>query len=107
LLEAPKSFWTIGASSSAKHHPKQSNGEGGLIQYTKMLCSMAHILCRAYNIEGIPKDEILAACILHDIHKPDYMHALSTHQWMRDKIKLLKPEEVQMDSYVRIAEMIR
>ena len=108
LEKAPAEFWSISASASGMHHPEQSNGEGGLIQHCKMLCSMAEILCRAYDITGIQRDEIICACILHDLHKPHWNHAYITAEWMRSNHGLLRDNVgVSTDTYTKVMQMIR
>ena len=112
LLElAPKTFWTHAASSSGYHHPPQSNGEGGLVQHTKMICSMVPIICRAYDMKHEERDEIMCAALLHDIHKHSYTHAIDTSNWMYSDEILLKIREsnpdVLVQSYGRIADMIK
>lgn len=68
----PDYFWTDGASSSGKYHPKFSQGEGGLVRHTKAVVMFAEELLRmssyAYMKEEY-KDYVIAACILHDTCK--------------------------------------
>lgn len=68
----PDYFWTDGASSSGKYHPKFSQGEGGLVRHTKAVVMFADELLRmssyAYMREEY-KDYVIAACILHDTCK--------------------------------------
>ena len=68
----PDYFWTDGASSSGKYHPKFSQGEGGLVRHTKAVVMFAEELLRmssyAYMREEY-KDYVIAACILHDTAK--------------------------------------
>ena len=68
----PDYFWTDGASSSGKYHPKFSQGEGGLVRHTKAVVMFAEELLRmssyAYMREEY-KDYVIAACILHDSAK--------------------------------------
>lgn len=65
-------FWTIGASSSGKYHPRFSQGEGGLVRHTKAVVMFAEELLRmssyAYMADEC-KDYVIAACILHDTMK--------------------------------------
>lgn len=100
LKTAPKTFWKIPASSSGKHHPDISNGVGGLVRHTRIVIDFALIFCRAYNIvdkENI--DEIICACLLHDIDKPSHDHAeITFNNIMNDTAS----ERIQ-----RIANMIR
>lgn len=68
----PDYFWTDGASSSGKYHPKFSQGDGGLVRHTKAVVMFAEELLRmssyAYMKEEY-KDYVIAACILHDTAK--------------------------------------
>ena len=68
----PDYFWTDGASSSGKYHPKFSQGDGGLVRHTKAVVMFAEDLLRmssyAYMREEY-KDYVIAACILHDTAK--------------------------------------
>ena len=70
--ETPDYFWTDGASSSGKYHPKFAQGEGGLVRHTKAVVMFAEELLRmssyAYMKEEY-KDYVIAACILHDTAK--------------------------------------
>lgn len=73
LLNAtPDYFWTDGASSSGKYHPKMSQGEGGLVRHTKAVVMFADELLRmssyAYMKEEY-KDYVIVACIVHDTRK--------------------------------------
>ena len=65
-------FWTDGASSSGKYHPKMSQGVGGLVRHTKAVVMFAEELLRmssyAYMREEY-KDYVIAACIIHDTVK--------------------------------------
>lgn len=68
----PAYFWTDGASSSGKYHPKMSQGVGGLVRHTKAVVMFAEELLRmssyAYMKAGY-KDYVIAACLLHDTAK--------------------------------------
>ena len=68
----PNYFWSDGASSSGKYHPKFSQGFGGLVRHTKAVVMFAEELLRmstyAYMREQ-HKDYVIAACILHDTAK--------------------------------------
>lgn len=55
------------ASSTGKYHPQFAHGDGGLIRHTKAVVLIASELCNTRP--GINKDEIIAAAILHDMHK--------------------------------------
>jgi len=68
----PDYFWTDGASSSGKYHPKMSQGVGGLVRHTKAVVMFAEELLRmssyAYMKEEY-KDFVIVACIIHDTVK--------------------------------------
>ena len=68
----PDYFWTDGASSSGKYHPKFSQGEGGLVRHTKAVVMFAEELLRMSSYAYMKdeyKDYVIAACILHDTAK--------------------------------------
>ena len=72
LENAPKYFYTIGASSSGKYHPKFSQGEGGLVRHTKsvlMFCNELLNMSPYYELPPLWKDYARVACLLHDICK--------------------------------------
>lgn len=109
FAKGPQEFFKIPASSSGRFHPEQSNGEGGLINHTKMVCRFANILSRAYDIRQEKTDMIIAACLLHDLHKPAYDHAIKTWEWifknqdeLTDNFKIIGPGELSI-----IADMIK
>ena len=70
--ETPDYFWTDGASSSGKYHPKFSQGMGGLVRHTKAVVMFAEELLRMSSYAYMKdeyKDYVIAACILHDTCK--------------------------------------
>lgn len=70
--KVPKYFWSIGASSSGKYHPKFAQGEGGLVRHTKAVVKIAEELLRLNTYAYMPdiyKDYVIAACIIHDTMK--------------------------------------
>ena len=70
--ETPDYFWTGGASSSGKYHPKFSQGMGGLVRHTKAVVMFAEELLRMSSYAYMKdeyKDYVIAACILHDTCK--------------------------------------
>lgn len=84
LEKAPKYFYHIPASSSGKYHSKQDLGEGGLVRHTKAVVQVAMDLIRCEQFYGAKesKDEIISACILHDVIKngfEDNEHTLTEH----------------------------
>ena len=65
-------FWSDGASSSGKYHPKFSQGMGGLVRHTKAVVMFAEELLRMSSyayMKDAYKDYVIAACILHDTAK--------------------------------------
>lgn len=84
LEKAPDYFYHVPASSSGKYHPKQDLWDGGLIRHTKAVVQVAMDLIRCEQFYGSEesKDEIISACILHDIIKngfEDSGHTLTEH----------------------------
>lgn len=100
LDAAPECIQTIPASSSGKYHPKADLGEGGLVRHIKTVTAICRSLMDSNNFADIVlsdltkdsvyyhhntivdtfvkdtiltayKDIALAACILHDVCKPD------------------------------------
>ena len=73
MEEAPPGyFWTDGASSSGKYHPKFSQGIGGLVRHTKAVVMFAEELLRMSSYAYMKdeyKDYVIAACIIHDTAK--------------------------------------
>lgn len=68
----PDYFWSDGASSSGKYHPKFSQGMGGLVRHTKAVVMFAEELLRMSSyayMKDVYKDYVIAACILHDTAK--------------------------------------
>ena len=70
--EVPAYFWTDGASSSGKYHPKMSQGVGGLVRHTKAVVKFAEELLQMVpyvDMKQEYKDYVIAACIVHDTVK--------------------------------------
>lgn len=68
----PDHFWTDGASSSGKYHPKFAQGIGGLVRHTKAVVMFAEELLRMSSYAYMKdeyKDFVIAACIVHDTMK--------------------------------------
>ena len=80
----PGYFWTDGASSSGKFHPKMSQGIGGLVRHTKAVVMFAEELLRmssyAYMREEY-KDFVIAACIMHDTVKYGFDAGIDKSQY--------------------------
>lgn len=72
MERVPDHFWTDGASSSGKYHPKFAQGEGGLVRHTKAVVLFAEELLRMSSYAYMKdeyKDYVIAACIVHDTMK--------------------------------------
>ena len=68
----PDYFWTDGASSSGKYHPKFSQGVGGLVRHTKAVVMFAEELLRMSSYAYMRpeyKDYVISACLIHDSQK--------------------------------------
>lgn len=69
LKNAPTYFYVAQASSSGKYHPKCTIKEGGLITHIKRVVYLANHICEACDVQGLARDTVISACILHDIAK--------------------------------------
>ena len=68
----PKYFWTCGASSSGKYHPKFAQGAGGLVRHTRAACILLEECLRLSPfcyLTDERKDFARVAMILHDTRK--------------------------------------
>ncbi len=69
ICAAPDYFFTdCPASSSGKYHPIDELGADGTILHTKKVFTVAYQLSRGLECES-SRDEILAACLIHDLRK--------------------------------------
>ena len=69
ICAAPDYFFTdFPASSTGKFHPIDELGADGTILHTKKVFTVAYQLCRGLECES-SRDEILAACLIHDLRK--------------------------------------
>ena len=66
LNVAPKWFWIAPASSTAKYHPPDSNGEGGLARHTAKVIWLAYKYAECF---GVDSDVMVVAAALHDWDK--------------------------------------
>ena len=84
------------ASSTGKYHPDFAHGSGGLIRHTKAVVMLANELCNTRP--DIDRDNVIAAAILHDMHKYDNisMHTCHEHPYLMalDAAALNLPQEV-------------
>lgn len=67
----PSYFWTAAATSTGKHHPKISQGPGGLVSHTKLAVRFGSDLLTVMmpNTSRENRDSVIAALILHDLRK--------------------------------------
>jgi hypothetical protein len=95
LSNVPEKFWTIAASSTGKHHPEQSNGEGGLVRHVLATLYFARELFICYSCTQDEQDIINAAIMLHDIGKameePHDIVAATSLRWLYKDQKLVSP----------------
>lgn len=69
VIAAPDYFFTdCPASSTGKYHPISELGPDGTMLHTKKVFTLAYELCRGFGCEH-SRDEILSACIIHDLRK--------------------------------------
>ncbi|HLD90970.1 MAG TPA: HD domain-containing protein [Patescibacteria group bacterium] len=69
IMSAPDYvFLDCPASSTGKFHPISELGPDGTILHTKKVFTVAYDLCRGLGCED-RRDEILSACIIHDLRK--------------------------------------
>jgi len=69
IIAAPDYFFTdCPASSSGKYHPLDELAWDGTVIHTKKVMTTAYELCRGLGCED-RRDEILSACIIHDLRK--------------------------------------
>lgn len=69
LYAAPNYFFTdCPASSTGRYHPLDELSWDGTILHTKKIVTAAYELCRGLGCEH-HRDEILSACIIHDLLK--------------------------------------
>jgi len=84
------------ASSTGKYHPVSELGPDGTILHTKKVFTLAYELCRGLDCEQ-NRDEILSACIIHDLRKQGLVksgHTTRNHPDLASKLV----EEVQRDT---------
>jgi len=82
---APEYFWTIEASITKKHHPPDDVSFAGLVHHTKKVTYMGIELVEAMSI-GDTKDEVIAACLFHDIVKygsSDIVNPTNSYAWFQ------------------------
>ena len=97
IVTAPNYFFTdCPASSTGKYHPISELGPDGTILHTKKVFTVAYELCRGLECE-YSRDEVLSACIIHDLRKQGLTksgHTLKNHPDLAAKLV----DEVQRDT---------
>ena len=97
VAAAPNYFFIdCPASSTGKYHPVSELGPDGTILHTKKVFTLAYELCRGLDCEQ-NRDEILSACIIHDLRKQGLTksgHTTKNHPDLAAKLV----EEVQRDT---------
>jgi len=75
---APDDFYIAPASSTGKHPPECSLGEGGLVRHVKLACWWAECFIDCFALDSSDADCVRAAILLHDLYKikkfPDLTH---------------------------------
>lgn len=97
VVAAPDYFFTdCPASSTGKYHPVSELGPDGTILHTRKIFTLAYELCRGLDCEQ-NRDEILSACIIHDLRKQGLTKSGHTTKNHPDLAAQLV-EEVQRDT---------
>lgn len=94
LQAVPEQFWTIAASSTGKHHPEQSNGEGGLVRHILATLYFARETFCMYSASEEEQDCVIAALLMHDIGKamnePHDIVAAQQLRWKKSESPFVK-----------------
>ena len=67
LRFAPRYFWQVPSSTSAKYHPPDENKVGGKLLHTKRAVYIAYQLARMHDLSKLETDLLIGAMIIHDI----------------------------------------
>lgn len=94
LRNTPDYFYVGQASSTGKYHPKCTLREGGLLIHVKRAVHVANRLCDGWGVEGLDRDIVLCATLLHDIAKTgrdasydDYLnHPINAKKYFADTL---------------------
>lgn len=112
LLKAPDYFFTdCPASSTGKYHPINELGPDGTIIHTKKVVTLAYELCRGLGCEN-RRDEIICACIVHDLVKQGWKQTHHTHKmhpsFGADLVESIQKDTQMLneDSYVIIRNSV-
>jgi len=99
VVSAPDYFFLdCPASSTGKYHPLSELGPDGTMIHTKKVFTVAYELCRGLDCED-NRDEILAACVIHDLVKQGWKksgHTMKSHP----KLGAELVENVQADTQI-------
>jgi putative nucleotidyltransferase with HDIG domain len=99
IVSAPDYFFIdCPASSTGKYHPLSELGPDGTMLHTKKVFTVAYELCRGLGCEK-NRDEILAACLIHDLVKQGWKrsgHTMKSHP----KLGADLVEQVQTDTQI-------
>lgn len=110
LNNTPDYFYKGWASSTGKYHPACTCKDGGLVVHVKRAVYITNRLCGGWGLEGLDKDIVLAATILHDIAKvgqgsgpyADYVnHPINAINYLDQTVDI--PAEV----YTKVYDCIR
>jgi hypothetical protein len=75
IIMAPDYFFlNAPSSSSGKYHPIDELGPDGCILHTKRVVTIAYDMCRGLSCEK-NRDEIISACLIHDLRKQGTEHS--------------------------------
>lgn len=103
VIAAPDYFFTdCPASSTGKYHPISELGPDGTMLHTKKVFTLAYELCRGLGCEH-NRDEILSACIIHDLRKQGLTksgHTTKSHPDLGSQLV----DEVQRDTMLLTKE---
>ena len=69
LMLVPDYFFTVPSTSTGKHHPKFTHGEGGLVRHTKAAIGIAKSLFELYKFDNYERDIIIISLMFHDCIK--------------------------------------
>jgi hypothetical protein len=99
LLKCPDYVFTnCPASSTGKFHPLDELGWDGTLIHTKKMFTVAYELCKALGCEA-NRDEILSACIVHDLLKQGVErtgHTVNNHPDLAAELVIKIYKDTQM-----------
>jgi 23S rRNA maturation-related 3'-5' exoribonuclease YhaM len=100
--DVPDYFYEKPSSSSGKYHPSDERSKCGLVLHTCRVTKLVDDLCVSAQIDGVDRDDLIVAAILHDSFKydlpPGNLHTVKLH--------CIIPGE-QLDISDRINHLIR